>query len=286
MALTEMTDREKFLFDLQGFLVVPGFLSQDEIDSLNVAVDSSSDRRSEDGNSNIADSKTLGGTHKRGMYSGMLNWPKPHCQPFRELIVHPKAIPYLNTIHGRGWRLDHSPFILTSDYNTEGLVIHGSTDRHFDGAQYYTYRNGRIRCVMVVLQYQLADVFEGDGGLCVVPGSHKANFSCPQKIREWEIDKKVVYNIPCKAGDLVIFSESTLHGTIPWSAKDRERRSLLIRYSPKYLHFAGGYYDAEFPEWVGELTEAQRSVLEPPYIYNRPLIEDDGKTVVRPRREG
>lgn len=286
MALTEMTDREKFLFDLQGFLVVPGFLSQDEIDSLNVAVDSSSDRRSEDGNSNIADSKTLGGTHKRGMYSGMLNWPKPHCQPFRELIVHPKAIPYLNTIHGRGWRLDHSPFILTSGYNTEGLVIHGSTDRHFDGAQYYTYRNGRIRCGMVVLQYQLADVFEGDGGLCVVPGSHKANFSCPQKIREWEIDKKVVYNIPCKAGDLVIFSESTLHGTIPWSAKDRERRSLLIRYSPKYLHFAGGYYDAEFPEWVGELTEAQRSVLEPPYIYNRPLIEDDGKTVVRPRREG
>jgi len=33
------------------------------------------------------------------------------------------------------------------------------------------------------------------------------------------------------------------------------------------------------------LTEAQRSVLEPPYIYNRPLIEDDGETVVRPRRE-
>ena len=259
MALAEMTDREKFLFDLQGFLVVPGFLSQDELDCLNTAVDASVDRRGEDGNSNIAGSKTLGGTHKRGMYSGMLSWPKPHCQPFRDLIVHAKAIPYLNTIHGRGWRLDHSPFILTSDYGTEGLVIHGSTDRRFDGAQYYT---------------------------CVIPGSHKANFSCPQEVREWEIDKNVVYNIPCKAGDLVIFSESTLHGTIPWSSKVRERRSLLIRYSPKYLHFAGGYYDTEFPEWVDELTEAQRSVLEPPYIYNRPLIEDDGETVVRPHREG
>ena len=286
MALAEMTDREKFLFDLQGFLVVPGFLSQDELDCLNTAVDASVDRRGADGNSNIAGSKTLGGTHKRGMYSGMLSWPKPHCQPFRDLIVHAKAIPYLNTFHGRGWRLDHSPFILTSDYGTEGLVIHGSTDRRFDGAQYYTYRNGQMRCGMVVLQYQLADVFEGDGGLCVIPGSHKANFSCPQEVREWEIDKNVVYNIPCKAGDLVIFSESTLHGTIPWSARGRERRSLLIRYSPKYLHFAGGYYDTEFPEWVDELTEAQRSVLEPPYIYNRPLIEDDGETVVRPRREG
>jgi hypothetical protein len=39
------------------------------------------------------------------------------------------------------------------------------------------------------------------------------------------------------------------------------------------------------PEWVGELTDAQQAVLEPPYIYHRPLIEDDGVTVVRPRRE-
>ena len=49
MALAEMTDREKFLFDLQGFLVVPGFLSQDELDCLNTAVDASVDRRGEDG---------------------------------------------------------------------------------------------------------------------------------------------------------------------------------------------------------------------------------------------
>ena len=82
----------------------------------------------------------------------------------------------------------------------------------------------------------------------------------------------------------MIFNEATMHGTLPWKA-DHERRSLLIRYSPKYLHFAGGFYKVEFPEWVNELTEAQRSVLEPPYIYNRALIEDDGETVVRPRRE-
>ena len=35
-----------------------------------------------------------------------------------------------------------------------------------------------------------------------------------------------------------------------------------------------------------ELTEAQRAVLEPPYVYNRPLIEADGVAVVRPWREG
>ena len=91
-----------------------------------------------------------------------------------------------------------------------------------------------------------------------------------------------MYNVPCKTGDMVIFNEATLHGTLPWTA-EHERRSLLYRYSPKYLHFAGGTYQTSQPEWVSELTEAQQAVLEPPYIYNRPLVEADGETVVRPR---
>ena len=92
----------------------------------------------------------------------------------------------------------------------------------------------------------------------------------------------MVYNVPVKAGDLVIFPEATLHGTLPWKGK-QERRSLLYRYSPKYLNFDGGYYQTSMPEWIGELTEAEQAVLEPPYMYNRPLVEKDGVTVVRPR---
>ena len=280
-----MNEREKFLFDLQGFLVVPNFLTQADVDELNAAVDANMDKCGEDNNHNLGNSKTLVGTHRRGMFTGMLTWPKPWCQPFREIIVHKKAIPYLNAIHGRGWRLDHSPFILTADMDTEGLILHGSTNHQFFGAAYYIYTNGQMRCGMVVLQYQLADVEEGDGGLCVIPGSHKANFPCPSEIREWDVNREVVYNIPAKAGDMIIFNEATIHGTLPWTNRERERRSLLVRYSPKYLHYAGGYYEPEFPEWVNELTEAQRSVLEPPYIYDRPLLEDDGETVVRPRVE-
>lgn len=279
-----MTDREKFLFDLQGFLHVPDFLTREEVAALNAATDAMRHTIGEDGNSNTGDSTTLKGTHKRGMFSGMLTWPKPHCQPFRDLLAHKKAIPYLNAMFGRGWKIDHAPFMLTSTTGAEGLILHGSTARHFDGSQYYVYANGSMRCGMVVLQYQLNDVNEGDGGLCVIPGSHKANFPMPKEIRNWEADRHLVYNVPCKAGDLVIFNEATLHGTLPWTAKS-ERRSLLVRYSPKYLHFAGGFYKTELPEWVNELTEAQRATLEPPYIYRRPLIEDDGETVVRPHRE-
>jgi len=55
----------------------------------------------------------------------------------------------------------------------------------------------------------------------------------------------------------LIFNEATTHGTLPWTAP-HERRTLMYCFSPKYLHFAGGCYRCEFPEWVEELTEAQR----------------------------
>lgn len=56
------------------------------------------------------------------------------------------------------------------------------------------------------------------------------------------------------------FNEATMHGTLPLKGNG-ERRSVLYRYSPKYLHFAGGTYKTEQPGWVSELTEAQQAVL-------------------------
>ena len=175
-----MNDTEKFLFDLQGFLKVPDFLAPAEIDALNAAFDANEDKRGEDGNHNTGGSDALDG-RRRGMFAGMLEWEKPHCLPFRALLAHKKLIPYLDALFGRGWKMDHSPFMLCGGKGAEGLILHGSTSRHFNGSQYYAYANDQMRCGMIVCQFQLADVNEGNGGLCVIPGSHKANFPLPQK---------------------------------------------------------------------------------------------------------
>ena len=174
--------------------------------------------------------------------------------------------------------------MLCGGKGAEGLILHGSTSRHFNGAQYYyAYANDQMRCGMIVCQFQLADVNEGDGGLCVIPGSHKANFPLPQKICHWQEHREVVYNVPCT--DRRHGPSSTRR---PCTARSRGRPSTSgapcsTATRPKYLHFAGGTYQTSQPEWVSELTEAQQAVLEPPYIYNRPLVEADGETVVRPR---
>ena len=71
---------------------------------------------------------------------------------------------------------------------------------------------------------------------------------------------------------------------IKWRGR-RERRTIISRYGPKYVHWTGGTYTTAQPQWVSELTNVQKAVLEPPYIYNRFLIVSDCETLVRPRLE-
>ena len=278
-----MEPHEKYLFDLQGFIVVRNALAPAQVSALNEALDANRDKRKNDTASST--SEALKGAQLRGLYEGMLSWDQPWCRPFREVLANPRIFPYLNTLLGRGWKMDHSPFIFTADRGTEGLRLHGYGQAEFNGSRFYHYQNGAMRCGLINCQYQLTDVNPGDGGLCVIPGSHKANFILPDDIARYETDRDVVYHVPMKAGDLVIFNEATTHGTLPWNGEG-ERRSLFYRYTPKYMHYSGGVYETGLPEWTKELTDAQRAVLEPPYVYNRPMIDDDGQTLSTPRREG
>src|SRR5207249_9231124 len=102
-----MTDREKYLFDIQGFLHVREFLTREEVARLNEAIDANREKMTDREGTYLGNSTTLAGESKRGVLYGMMEWGHPWCDPFREMLAHPKAIPYLDTMLGRGWRLDH-----------------------------------------------------------------------------------------------------------------------------------------------------------------------------------
>ena len=42
--MLEMTDREKYIYDIQGYLVVKDFLTPEEVDRLNAAFDANRDK--------------------------------------------------------------------------------------------------------------------------------------------------------------------------------------------------------------------------------------------------
>ncbi len=268
-----VTQRERFLYDLQGFLVVRDVLTDDEVARLREGIahhaqDAREDRR-------VVYSSALDGTEPRRILAGMLGWEQPWSQPFRDLLVHPRIAPYLNAFIGVGWRLDQHPFAILTNKGAEGAVMHGSTGVDVSDGFFYHYNQGRMHSGMIVVEFVLTDHDEGDGGFACIPGSHKANVPCPPEILNWDEDKEVVVQPTVKAGDVVIFNEATLHGTLPWQ-RDEERQVLLYRYSPKYLTAGGSIAEYVLPAWTQELTDEQRSILRPPTMVNPPVIDDHG----------
>ena len=84
-----MNEHERYLFDLNGYLAVEDFLTPAEVAALNEAIDRNPDRVVER-DSPLNPSSTLKGDFVRSDLEGMLMWPKPWCEPFRELIDHPQ----------------------------------------------------------------------------------------------------------------------------------------------------------------------------------------------------
>ena len=124
-----MTEDEKYLFDLNGYLVVRGVLTAEEIQAANDAIDHHADQiRERVGDLSLSGaSKALKGITGRGGLGGLLGWDSPWGDPFRGLIAHPRIVPYLNVILGPGFRMDHNGGLITMRKGAEGHVFHGSS---------------------------------------------------------------------------------------------------------------------------------------------------------------
>lgn len=229
-----MNEKEKYLFDLQGYLVVKNVLSQEQLDRLNRAIDA----------------QQASGEPARNL----LMWEE---QEFRNLIDDPKLEPYMTEILGNEYRLDHE-YPIFHKRGAPRLGLHGG-GTPYDPGQYYVFRNGKMYSGLTVVSYALTDMGPDDGGFSCIPGSHKSNFPVPGDYRHYE-EMGPVIHVPQQAGDVLIFTEALTHGTLPWQA-DHERRSLLYKYCPAQISWS----EHRRPEELYErLTDRQKVVLQPP----------------------
>ena len=81
-----------------------------------------------------------------GDLGGMLTWDKPHCDVFRQMIAHPRLMPYLEELLGPGPRLEGLGLI-TMNEGAEGFWFHEGGEP-FDRSRGFLYRNGRMYCGM------------------------------------------------------------------------------------------------------------------------------------------
>ena len=279
-----VSDEEMYFFDLRGYLVIPGVLGQGEIDACNAAIDAKMDgaRRFEPGRLSRG-AKALSGDSGRVELTGLLGWEPQYREPFRQLLVNPYVVSRLNEFCGKGFRLDHGPLLISAKEGAEGHRLHGSGSP-FDQANWYHQQNGKIYCRGITVAWQLADCGPGDGGFCVVPGSHKTNEPTPYEVRTVDDDMGLVEQVAMKAGDLLFFAETATHGTLPWKAA-HDRRSVLYKYASRAAARAVGKHftpEERHGAWINELTPEQQAVLYGPGVHHGgrlPVLDSDGKKV-------
>ena len=241
------TEEERYLFDLQGFLVRRNALSAAEVAEANAAVDAMA---------LPAPTRSIESQRFTG-----------HCAAapvMRSLIDHHAVLEILAEICGRELRLDHTYGIAMAP-GTSGLGLHGGPVP-FDPCQYYTVDSSGIHCGLVAVQWALVDAWPGEGGFACVPGSHKASMQFPDVIG---LNHPTVREVPLRAGDVVLFTEALTHGTLTWRGAT-DRRTLLYKYSPGNSSWA--LEPAVDSAVLGLLTPRQRAMCEPPAVAHRQAV--------------
>lgn len=245
-----MTDEQKYLFDLQGFLKLEGVLSPEQLDRMV-------------GDCEAHGVSTQDNDPNKARFRDFFAWG----EDWRNLIDHPTLLPILHEIIGERFRLDHAYGMAASASAPPGNHgLHHEAGMFHHGC-YYATHGQRMHNGLIVVSYALTDIEPGMGGFACIPGSHKALYSTPKKYYSIE-DNPVAIQVPQKAGDVVIFTEALTHGTMPWRSTKGHRRSVLLKYCPHYMQWSTRTMEVD----DADLTDRQRLILQGPYVANRELV--------------
>ena len=206
MAHEPMTNDENYCFDVGGYLILRGALDDVALTTLNMTLD------------------------RVNRFDGMLARDGTDCEPFRDLLVHPVLVNYLNQICGTGFRLEQLPRLLADD--PASAVAFDSPlsggDEPRDQARAYFHQNERRQCQLVRAIWALADVNDGDGGLVFVQASHKTNVAAPAGVLDGTQDLGLVRQISLQAGDLLLLADTRSMASARGRAADQCACSITV----------------------------------------------------------
>lgn len=231
-----VTDEDRFLFDLRGYLVLRGAVDAALCKDLLAAVvaleetdfhDEWCRRRPETDRGHRT--KDVGERQVR--LNGL-----PRLNPvFDEIIAHPAVLPYLEAFQGDP-QLVNTWAISKFEGCKPGSWHHGIPTHD------YQVIDGVIRTPMLNVVTMLTPNRPGDGCLLVQPGSHKKNFTLP-----WDrygiagVEVPGAVEVTGEPGDVVLFSEALSHNG---GAKTTPGRRTNLYYNHMHAHRSVVMYDA------------------------------------------
>ena len=226
-----MTPEQRYLFDVTGYLHLENVLSAEELKAAQDAANKYINTPPEE----LPPGFDSSGKHLPNGFA--------FSKALEALTLHRSTWPIIKELTNERPQLMRGTMIADRagmSKSAESLRLHCAREDFGWHCNRYEVRNSRIFCDDFVVFPYLYDVHPGDGGLLVVPGTHKTFFDRPEhlfnngRIEDADEIPPGVVNITPKAGDVVIISELLTHGALPWKPKDRYRCILVLRYRPQH----------------------------------------------------
>ena len=219
-----VTDDERFLFDLQGFLILRGAIEPDLVAALERAVVANEAIEHDESWAEGLPVVTRGNlTKDRHVDHQVFLHGLPRLDPvFDRLIAHPGYLPYVQEFMNQPQ--------LVNTWSISKYPGRGATGWHngIPPAD-YSVRNQQIRSPMVNVVTMLTPNHPGDGCFTVIPGSHKKNFELDlDRWRTAGLDTPGAIEVTGDPGDVMIFTEALVHAG---AAKTSTRRRTTLQYN-------------------------------------------------------
>ena len=259
---------EKYLFDLNGYIIIKKAISPKEVKDCNKIIDDLKNLKNGEWNGYVHG-------HNYGGKEGLnLQQIYESGKPFEKLIDHPSWIHHMQEFVGGKGTFDHQHGPLFIDENFanvrgpgEAIGIHSGNP---EGIQrnHYRYQDGKFHCSQVNILIALTKIGPGDGGTVIIPSSHKSNIQHPE-YKENKMKKNKVtsaenmtgsFEVYLDAGDALLFVDSLCHGSAKRTNKG-ERRIAVYRYGPSWGFFRHPYRPST--ELLKRLTKFQRKIVMP-----------------------
>jgi len=217
LPVIELTQEQKYLFDLRGWLLIPGVLSADEVAEMREYC-----LRLKFQPESLPESQrnTLGG-------------------PLQRLADHPQVVGFMNEfvaypgLSNRdcyGFRQESCHLFHRTVGEGKFAPHNGSGMLRFPGDSHtYSCIPGKANAGLTRVVWELNPVEKGTGGTLFVSGTHKGVYAAPDSVRDPSSPIWETYG--CPAGSLLFFTEALTHSATAWTNAKNDRVAIFSCYN-------------------------------------------------------
>ena len=182
---------------------------------------------------------------------------------FWDILTNKTMLAMAEQICGEQFRLDHA-FSVTSDEKIVNLhggpaSSYGSCFSKLDNSLYV----GQLSCGIPLTSQSPAT-----GGMCYIPGSHRSlDQRSGRDIKKELMNGNIITDalvVPVlNPGDLVIFTESLVHGDVGWKPTNYSRMITYYKFSPGFMCWRDPREQEQYRALAR--NDLEKKLLEPPW---------------------